>query len=153
MLQAMGFALIMGYLFFIGLFAVRKLDDFNKKGGVREEPKASEREQILIYGNKTVERNVKKLLKETGWEVIGIQAVTFGQSWKNVKYILAVSESDEENVTVCIIGKKLYELSKTFGICNDLENRKFFEKAGIQILDQQEQAADEIRALAFGKGA
>ena len=70
-----------------------------------------------------------------------------------MQYIIALSESDLDNLSFCNIGKRLYQLKRTFSVCNETENKKLFAKNDIHVLDKKEIGQENIYKLLTGISA
>ena len=58
------------------------------------------------------------------------------KDWKNVSLVIAISSSDEDNLSVCSLLRKIYHTEQLYGICNDHVNYIVYKRFHIQVLNR-----------------
>lgn len=114
-----------------------------KKAGGR----AEDRYEMLVFGSTREAEEICRCARESKLSAVFSDEVLFRKEWEDIRYIVAVSDSDLDNLLLCNIGKKLYNLQGAFGICSLKENRKLFKNSGIKIIEKREDMGEYILGL------
>lgn len=145
------------YVFCVGYYFMKKVDLWEEKKILLP---ASAKEQaesapcrIILFGERAQTESLGKYFEEKKLITISTEDIAFQRDWKDVQYIIALSESDLDNLSFCNIGKRLYQLKKTFSVCNEAENKKLFAKNNIYVMDRKEIGQEKIYQLLTGTGA
>lgn len=147
------------YVLAVGMYLMSKVDKFREKKDYfsRQEPIEEEKGEnscfAIVYGKEEDAEDLCQLLKKKEIGSIIINDIMFHPDWKNIEYIFALSGSDVDNLSICNIGKKLYQLKGTASICNENENKALFQKAGVITIEKQDQLPESLYNMVFGKEA
>ena len=131
------------YTFLIGMFMMRKIDGWLDSGGLKTEKPGIEPVDIVIFGRDRLAFELCQMLREMKLEPVLVHELMFRREWKCAQYIIALSDSDVDNLSMCNIGKKFYTLKMALCICNEPGNKKLFQRAGIQVLERDNQTTAE----------
>ncbi|MBO1700065.1 hypothetical protein HJW21_25565, partial [[Clostridium] symbiosum] len=69
-----------------------------------------------------------------GVEAVYIEDVCIRENWEQVRYIIALSESDADNLSICNLMKKMYGTEYLFSVCNEAINESVYYRFHIRIL-------------------
>jgi hypothetical protein len=110
-----------------------KVDKFLGEGGLMVENNEIPPVAIVL-GEGALAQQVIKRLQKNGIPVLVLTEPFLVQQKQNFRYLFALSESDADNIVLCKIGKKVYNLEKTISLCNDKRNEGMFISEKIRYL-------------------
>lgn len=106
-------------------YLISRLGDFLEVKGIQavdqDEPESS-----IVLGETRLAENTTRLLEKKGIRVIRLTDPFQLIQEKKLYYLFALSDSDADNIAVSKIGKKLYCIKRSIGICNDRKNENMF---------------------------
>lgn len=145
------------YVFFVGFYFMKKIDLWDEKkillpASSKVQPESAPC-RIILFGERAETESLGKYFEQKKLITISTEDIAFQREWKDVQYIIALSESDLDNLSFCNIGKRLYQLKRTFSVCNEPENKKLFAKNNICVMDRKEIGQEKIYQLLTGTGA
>lgn len=88
----------------------------------------------IVLGRTEYAKQLTLLLEEKGVQVVTLTEPFLLSREKNICYIFSLSESDADNIVLCKIGKKLYNIDNMIAICNDRINERMFISENIQYM-------------------
>lgn len=127
--------LIIGFmipLVYIG-HLMSKLDKFLGKEGIQAQDDAI-CPVAIIFGEANLAKQVTQLLKKDGVPVLTLTEPFLVQQEQCFRYLFALSENDADNIVLCKIGKKVYNIEKIISLCNDRRNEEMFMSEKIRYL-------------------
>jgi hypothetical protein len=110
-----------------------KVDKFLGKGGLMVEDNVI-RSVAIVLGGGDLAQQVIELLQKNGIPVLVLAEPFLVQQEHSFRYLFAMSESDADNIVLCKIGKKVYNLEKIISLCNDQRNEGMFISEKIRYL-------------------
>jgi hypothetical protein len=123
----MGLLLIIGFIIpfvFLGYFMLR-LDKFLAKNVMVIDDDAMLSSAIVLGRNELAKRIIE-LLERDGIKVIQLTEPFMFKRERNLRYLFALSENDVDNIVLCKIGKKTYDIEEMISVCNDRRNEGMF---------------------------
>jgi hypothetical protein len=131
----MGLLLIIGFIIpfvFLGYFIIR-LDRFLAKNAMVIDDDAILPGAIVLGRNELAMRIID-LLERDRIQVIHLTEPFMFKREQNLRYLFALSENDADNIVLCKIGKKTYDIEEMISICNDRRNERMFVSEKIHYL-------------------
>lgn len=112
---------------------VSKLDKFLEKEGI----KAQDDEigpVAIVLGGDDLAKQVTQLLQKNGISVLSLIEPFMVQQEQSFRYLFALSENDVDNIVLCKIVKKVYNIENIISLCNDRRNEGLFMSEKIRYL-------------------
>ena len=141
----MWIVLVMGCLIplvYIG-YLMSKLDKFIAEGGV-----GTENNEIypvaIVLGETELAKELAKLLEKSSISIFPLTEPFLLEREQNLRYLFALSDNDADNIVLCKIGKKLYNIEKMISICNDRRNVGMFMSEKIVYMTSDEVTAQML---------
>ena len=85
-----------------------------------------------------------------GLRPIFIEEACLKKDWKNVSLVIAISSSDEDNLSVCSLLRKIYHTEQLYGICNDHVNYIVYKRFHIQVLNRDIKITEQLENAMSG---
>ena len=131
----------------IGLYGIKvmeKIDNFiyyNIKYASKENSKV-----FLIYKGDNQNLEIEKILLQYNvpYEIIYDLSLYKNQNNRRYGGILAISNDDFNNIMICTIAARYNEIDNAISICNDLENKKIYDKYNIKLVSINEIESEEF---------
>src|SRR5665647_1259517 len=102
-------------LIFIG-YLMSKLDKFIGEGGV-----GTENNEIcpvaIVLGETELAKEITKLLEKSNIPIYPLTEPFLLEQAQDLRYLFALSDNDADNIVLCKIGKKLYNIEKMISLC------------------------------------
>lgn len=105
---------------------------------------------VLIYGDSNFCIDISDTLKQNNFNSEILYDINKLDKSCSYKFLIAVSKSDLDNLTICTIGTKMMGINKVLAICNQQYNKKIYEENHIQYLSTNCISASDV-ALALQK--
>lgn len=142
-------AVLMISIFFIGFVFIDKIYsianpvEFN---GEEFYQSASDNNliDVLIYGDSDFCMEISDALKQKKLYSEVLYDINKLDKSCSYKFLIAVSKSDLDNLTICAIGTKMMGINKVLAICNQQYNKKIYEENHIQYLSANFISASDI---------
>ena len=137
-------ALFMVYLLVVGHFFIEKMSPFFH--GIEDREKACE---VIIFGETEFAKECEQYLHDTGISCFRIETIEKGQMEKAPKAgcIVALDESDYQNLVACGILKEYCKSRRSCAICNEGGNRRIYLENKIKILEREEFSGEKVYRL------
>ena len=143
---------------FGGMYIMSGIDKWLREDGFIKEAAApaakrrtgesvADRYEMLVFGSSREAEEICRCARESKLRAVLSEEVLFRKEWEGIRYIVAVSDSDLDNLLLCNIGKKLYNLQGAFGVCSLKENRKLFKNSGVKIIERRDDMGEYILGL------
>ncbi|KMZ55495.1 hypothetical protein HMPREF0980_00192 [Dorea sp. D27] len=107
--------------------------------------------QAVVFGRGSRRKQVEKWLNDRAVEAVYIEDVCIRDNWDNVQYVIALSESDADNLSICNLMRKMYGTAYLFSICNEGVNESVYHRFHIRILKEDGKIWEQLGALLAGK--
>ena len=127
--------LIIGFvipLVYIG-HLMSKLDKFLGKEGIKAQDDAI-CPVAIVLGAADLAKLVTQFLEKDGIPVLTLTEPFLVQKEQCFRYLFALSENDADNLVLCKIGKKVYNIENIISLCNDRRNEGMFKSEKIRYL-------------------
>lgn len=125
---------------FIGYF-ISKIDVFLDKGGfVREYVQICP--FAIVMGETELAMQVIELLKKDAIPVFRLTEPYLAEQEHKFRCLFALSGDDADNIVLCKIGKKIYNIEKIICLCSDRKNEGLLKNEGISYLTDREATAE-----------
>lgn len=134
----------------LGLYLMRNVDRFMEKGGFEAEEQVGV--SAIVFGEEEKTEEICCYLEAKGIMPIRIEEIMFLKDWDNIQYVIAVSDSDQDNITICNLGRKIYALKDLVSICNEQENYAMYLRAGIHLARAADAVTEQIDRIIKRKG-
>lgn len=121
------------YLLFVGLIFTSKIEFLCKDMNEDEEKKC----KIMIFGKNKLAKDCESFFNAKHMKCERIEKIETDlkcKVWK-ANYILAVDDSDYENLVACTVLRACCSSDCSYAICNEGRNRKIFLENKIMILE------------------
>lgn len=115
--------------FLYGLRLMSRIDDFLSGRTQREEMEEKRKECTVIFADRE-EPELKKWFEAAGFEVCFTDEVQIQKEWKNVRYFVALGESDVDNLSMCSLFRKNCPKAEIYSVCNERAVRKLYRQTG-----------------------
>lgn len=119
--------LVIGFLIpFVYLgYLMSNLDKFLKGNALRiDNDKISP--TAIVLGRTDLGNQVTELLEREGIRVFTLTEPFLFKKDKDLRYLFALSDNDADNIVLCKIGKKVYNIEEMISVCNDRRNESMF---------------------------
>jgi hypothetical protein len=124
-------------------YLLSKLDKFLEKGGFVM--KKDETYPIaIVLGESNLAKQMTELLEENKISVWPLKEPFLLEQEKSFQYIFALSESDADNIVLCKIGKKLFNVEQIISFCNESRNENMFINEKIRYLAGEDITAQRL---------
>lgn len=117
---------IIGYYIF-------KLDRFLEKDGFKK-AKAENSPVAIVLGSSELTKEITGLLHQNTVEIFHITEPFLLEQGGSFRYLFALSEKDADNIVICKIGRRVYNIEQMISICNDRMNESMFINEGIRYM-------------------
>ena len=98
----------------------------------------------LIYGDSDFCTDISDVLKQYNINSEILNDINILDKSRSYKYLIAVSKSDLDNLTICAIGTKMMDINNVLAICNQQYNKKIYEENHITYLTRDILSAIDI---------
>ena len=116
--------------FLYGFHVMRRLDGFMSSNvNVKMEKEEKKKDYVVIFGERE-EPELKKWFTNAGFQVSFTMDVHLEEAWKDIRYFVAVSSSDVDNLSMCNLIRKNCRKAELYSVCNERAVRKFYRQAG-----------------------
>jgi len=126
-------------------YLISKLGDFLESKGIQAAPEESE--SSIVLGDTILAENISRMLEKEGIRVIRLTDPFQLIQTKELSYLFALSDSDADNIAFSKIGKRLYCIKKSIGICNDRKNEYMFISEKINYILIEEASPEKLIQL------
>lgn len=99
---------------------------------------------VLIYGDSDFCIDISETLEQNNFNTEILYDINKLDKSCLYKFLIAVSKSDLDNLTICAIGTKMMGINKVLAICNQQYNKKIYEENHIQYLSANCISASDI---------
>lgn len=125
-------------LYIYGMYLMNKIDRFLEVNH-RQEPVCPVcRDNAIVFGSGKAVKQICEILREHKVHPVCVKEVGFKREEGNIRYIITVSASDVDNLTMCRLAGKFYDLRGSYSICNEEENRHMYKRAAVDVLTREE---------------
>lgn len=126
-------------LAFIGFF-ISKVDLFLDEGGFTKEYDDTA-PAAIVMGKTEIARQVTELLEKNEIPVFFLAEPFLFEQARKFRCLFALSEDDVDNIVLCKIGKKIYNIEKMICLCNDHKCEGLLIHEGIPFIPDMEVTA------------
>lgn len=143
--EAMRILLIIGFLipFVILGYFMSKLDKFLENEGF-----AAESDNVcptaLVLGDTELAKRTAEILKDSKMPVFMLTEPCLLDQGQNFHYLFALSDNDVDNILLCKIGAKVYNIEKMISLCNDQNDEGIFKSEKIPYLSGELITAQKV---------
>lgn len=127
---------IIGYYIF-------KLDRFLEQDS-RKKAKAEPSPVAIVLGSSELVKEITGLLRQNTIEIFHITEPFLFIQEGSFRYLFALSEKDADNIVICKIGRKIYNIEQMISLCNDRMNEGMFIKEGIRYMYGTQTTAQKL---------
>lgn len=120
-----------------------KVDKFMEKGDLMIKDDVISPVAIVLGGS-DLAKQIIELLQKNAIPVLTLLEPFLVEQEKNFCYLFALSENDADNIILCKVGKKVYNIEKIISICNDRRNDGMFMSEGIYYLPSEDSTAQML---------
>jgi len=124
-------------------YLISKLGDFLDNGPISAVDSVEPASSIVLGSSRLAEKTTG-LLEEKGLRVIRLTDPYQLTREKKLHYLFALSDSDADNIALSKIGKKLYCIKRSIGICNDRKNESMFMSEKVNYILIKEASAEKL---------
>lgn len=118
-----------------GYYIVAKIDTFISGNNYIAEPAVEDEKKdypvAVVFGNTELAKRLSILLSDNQIHMLHLTDPFFFEKDGCFSYLFALSENDADNIVLCKIGRKIYDIERLICICNDIRNRRIYEKEKI----------------------
>ena len=136
-----------------GYYLTFRLDRWvgeEKKLQADEEQNESQESCAVVFGGDEWTEETGGWLKSRGLRPVFIEEACLKKDWKNVSLVIAISSSDEDNLSVCNLLRKIYHTEQLYGICNDQVNYIVYKRFHIQVLNRDIKITEQLENAMSG---
>jgi len=140
-------------LFFLAPFIyfgylMTRLDGF-LAGNIKEANGLSDYSSAIVLGENDLAGQVCQLLQEHQIKVIRMLEPSLFEREQRHKYLFALSENDADNIVLCKVGKKLYNIEAMIAVCNERKHEGMFQGEKIPYQLKERAAAQSVYKAVF----
>lgn len=139
--------------FLYGLKLMGMLDSFlAQQHDKKERTEEKVREYAVIFGSRE-EPELKQWFESAGFEVLFIDEIQMQKEWKDVRYVVALGESDVDNLSLCSLFRKTCPKAELYSICNERTVRKLYRQAGAISFFSRDDLMQRMELITLGHEA
>jgi hypothetical protein len=116
-------------LAYIG-YLLSRFDRFVKKGGFVSDTPTTEL-TAAVMGDGEMSRELAEMLKKDKINILKLKGPDLSEQMRSCSCLFAISESDIDNLVLCRVGRKLFNIDRIIGLCNDTKNENLFQSENI----------------------
>ncbi len=135
--------------FLYGLRLMRGLDLFLAENGRETRQRETEQEYAVIFGIRQ-EAELEKWFEAAGIQTVFITDVHMEKEWKKVRYLVALGESDVDNLSICNLFRKTCPKTEIYSICNEKALKKLYRQAGASVFYNREELLQRMELITLG---
>ena len=132
--------------FLYGLRLIRALDRFLAENGRETRQRETEQEYAVIFGIRQ-EAELEKWFEAAGIQTVFITDVHMEKEWKKVRYLVALGESDVDNLSICNLFRKTCPKTEIYSICNEKALKKLYRQAGASVFYNREELLQRMELI------
>lgn len=133
---------IIAFILFYGLEIMDKIDCFVENNLSRRKNDY----KILLYGDENYIYRLSEILlsSQVEYKVIDDLLIGKNEDYSRCRCIISLSKEDLNNLMICRVALRYYDIPKMYSICNDIQNKIIYEKYGIHTMDIKEICSQEF---------
>ena len=142
-LLVVGLLLVFGF----GCYIMMRIDKLlNQIGKESKENKIinSDKSLAIVYGNSDLSSELVQIMTNQGIDFIHIEEENQLYHIGYFSHLFAISESDIDNLMICVVADRIMEVYEKIAICNCVEDQNIFHQNHIQYLDGNRIAAQTL---------
>ncbi len=132
--------------FLYGLRLMRGLDRFLADNSREIRQRETEQEYAVIFGIRQ-EAELEKWFEAAGIQTVFITDVHMEKEWKKVRYLVALGESDVDNLSICNLFRKTCPKTEIYSICNEKALKKLYRQAGASVFYNREELLQRMELI------
>ena len=132
--------------FLYGLRLMQGLDRFLAENDRETWQRETEREYAVIFGSRQ-EPELEKWFEAAGIQTVFITDVHMEKEWKKVRYLVALGESDVDNLSICNLFRKTCPKTEIYIICNEKALKKLYRQAGASVFYNREELLQRMELI------
>lgn len=132
--------------FLYGLRLMQGLDRFLAENDRETWQRETEREYAVIFGSRQ-EPELEKWFEAAGIQTVFITDVHMEKEWKKVRYLVALGESDVDNLSICNLFRKTCPKTEIYSICNEKALKKLYRQAGASVFYNREELLQRMELI------
>lgn len=118
-----------------GLWLMRGLDGFLEHShDAKEDEKDEKHQRCVVIFSSRAEPELEKWFSNAGFRVLSSTEIHPRKEWGDVSYLVALSESDVDNLSVCNLMNRVCPKAEIYSLCNDRSLKKLYRKAGASVV-------------------
>jgi hypothetical protein len=129
-------------LFLLGFYWMGKIDQFSSQGGFRRS--FSHGQSILVYGNDILAQELIQVVSLKTCTIHAIDSPDFSL-YPQVRLVVALGESDLDNLMICRLSKHLNPTVATIAFCQDKTHERLYLESKVDHLLMGQPAIDKVR--------
>jgi hypothetical protein len=132
-LLVVGLLLVFGF----GCYIMKRIDKFlNQIDKSSKENKivTSDKSLALVYGNSDLSAKLVQIMTNQGIDFIHIMEENQLYHIDYFSHLFAISESDIDNLMICVVADRIMEVYEKIAICNCIEDQNIFHQNHIHYL-------------------
>lgn len=138
-------AVVAGF-FLYGFQLMRKTDAFLTENGKKEKTSQKKPDCAVLFGNER-ESELEKWFRLAGFKVVFAQDVEISRDWGNVKYLVAYSTSDVDNLSMCNLFGKAYPKAEIYSVCNERAIKKLYRQAKASVVYNKDELLQRMELV------
>lgn len=127
------FTVLFLFIIFFGLHISNKVDNFIELNENRINEK--NKNKILIVGNRNLSQKIEKYFNTNNIKYDIIYDNNVKNLDNNYKCMLVIFCDDLDNLMICALSKRWYNIDSIISVYNDSENKIIFDKYGVTSID------------------
>ncbi len=139
--------IVVAFLLGIGKFSLWLLNDFFD--ALDEQRIGHKSAHVLLFGFSELAFELARLFENYNIDYLQIESESQLDTDVIFTHMVALSDSDLDNLTISRIGERMINIRFQFILCNDLINDGIFQNNGKPYFHKKERSADEILRQLF----
>lgn len=127
-------------------FLISKLGNYLDNNTLKSDDTDSTASSVVL-GDTPLAENTARLLDRKGIHAIRLNDPFQLTNEKKLCYLFALSDNDADNIAFSKLGKKLYFIKASIGICNDQNNENMFKSEKMNYIYADGASADKLVQL------
>lgn len=125
-------------LYIYGMYLMKKIDRFLDVNHKQTPSGSLPAESALVFGGGKAVKQICAVLRERDIHPVWVKEVGFKREEERIRYIIAVSASDVDNLTMCRLAERFYDLKGNYSVCNEEVNRNMYKSAAVKVMTREE---------------
>ena len=131
-----------------GFWLMKGVDRFLERSRRDRTDENSEKQQkcAVIFSSRE-EPELEKWFSNAGFRVLSVTEIHLQKGWEDAGYLVALSDSDVDNLSICNLMKRTCPQSAIYSLCNDRSLKKLYRKTGASVVYDRDELIQRMELI------